>query len=368
MRAAVLEAYGRPLQIYDDVEIEPPGAGEVRVRVQHCGVCHSDLSVVEGVLPAPVPTILGHEAAGMVEEVGEGVSGLSPGDPVVLTACPPCGSCYWCQRGEFSICVNSLGLVTSTLPDGGTRLSRQGRVLYRGLGVGAFGELAIVQAAGAVKVPEGVPLDVACVVGCAVQTGVGAVINTAKVEPGATVLVTGLGGVGLSIVQGAVLAGASRVIVSDPVPERREAALRFGATDALDPTETEVISATRELTGGIGADYAFEAAGRSALIDLCLQATRSGGTTVIVGVPPMDDPLTISPVALFQTTEKKLLGSLLGSVHAARDIPRLIALWQAGRLDLNALVTARRPAHEVNEALDDLREKRGIRTVLSFSC
>lgn len=366
MRAAVLEAYGHPLRIYDDVEIEPPGAGEVRVRVRHCGVCHSDLSVADGVLPAPVPSILGHEAAGIVEEVGEGVTTVSPGDPVVLTACPPCGSCYWCQRGEFSICVNSLGLVTSTLPDGGTRLSRGGQVLYRGLGVGAFGELATVQEAAAVKIPEGVPLDVACVVGCAVQTGVGAVINTAKVEPGATVLVTGLGGVGLSIVQGAVLAGASRVVVSDLVAARREAALQFGATDALDPTDTDVVSAVRELTDGIGTDYAFEAAGRTALIEVCLQATRSGGTTVIVGVPPMDEPLTISPVALFQTMEKKLMGSLLGSVHAARDIPRLIALWQAGRLDLDALVTARRPVAEVNEALDDLREARGIRTVLSL--
>ncbi|WP_208029382.1 Zn-dependent alcohol dehydrogenase [Rhabdothermincola sediminis] len=366
MRAAVLEAYGQPLRIYDDVEIEPPAAGEVRVRVHHCGVCHSDLSVVDGLLPAPVPSILGHEAAGVVEEVGAGVRVVAPGDPVVLTACPPCGSCYWCQRGEFSICVNSSGLMTSTLPDGGTRLSRQGGLLYRGLGVGAFGELVTVQEAAAVRIPEGVPLDVACVIGCAVQTGVGAVINTAKVEPGATVLVTGLGGVGLSIVQGAVLAGAGRIVVSDPVAARREAARRFGATDELDPAQTDVVAAALELTGGIGADYAFEAAGKVALLETCLQATRAGGTTVIVGVPPIDEPLTISPVALFQTTEKKLVGSLLGSVHAARDIPRLVALWQAGRLDLDGLVTSRRPLAEVNEAVDDLRQARGIRTVLSL--
>ena len=366
MRAAVLETYGQPLTIVDDVDIEPPHAGEVQVRVEHCGVCHSDLSVVDGALPAPVPTVLGHEAAGVVEALGEGVTNLAPGDRVVLTPCPPCGQCYYCQRGEFSICVNSMGLLTSTLPDGGTRLTRGAQQLYRGLAVGAFGERVTVQEAAAVKVGDDVPLDVACVIGCAVQTGVGAVVNTARVEPGATVLVTGLGGVGLSIVQGAVVAGASRIIVSDPVEERRDAALRFGATDAVDPDADNLVGVTRELTGGTGADYAFEAAGKAALIDAGLQATRSGGMTVIVGVPPLAESLTISPIAIFQTTEKKLVGSLLGSVNARRDIPMLVALWQSGRLDLEGLVTQRRPLEQINDAMDDLREARGIRTVLSF--
>jgi S-(hydroxymethyl)glutathione dehydrogenase / alcohol dehydrogenase len=364
MRAAVLETYGQPLQIVDDVEIERPHAGEVQVRVRHCGVCHSDLSIVDGTLPAPIPTVLGHEAAGVVEAVGEGVTMVEPGDHVVLTPCPPCGVCYYCQRGEFSICVNSMGLMTSTLLDGGTRLSRNGSMLFRGLGLGAFGELATAQETAAVRIPADVPLDVACVIGCAVQTGVGAVINTAKVEPGATALVTGLGGVGLSIVQGAVLAGASRIIVSDPVADRREVALGFGATDALDPTTDDVVSAAQDLTDGIGVDYAFEAAGRASLLELAMFATRTGGTTVIVGVPPMDEPFNISPVALFATLEKKLLGSLLGSTNSLRDIPRLVALWQAGRLDLEGLITARRPLADINQALDDLRSTRGIRTVL----
>jgi Zn-dependent alcohol dehydrogenase len=366
MRAAVLEGYGQPLLVVDDVEIEPPHAGEVQVRVEHCGICHSDLSVVDGALPAPVPSVLGHEAAGVVERVGDDVTTLAPGDRVVLTPCPPCGQCYYCQRGEFSICVNSLGLMTSTLPDGGTRLSRHGEQLYRGLAVGAFGELVTVQEPAAIQVADDVPLDVVCVIGCAVQTGVGAVINTAEVEPGATVLVTGLGGVGLSIVQGAAVAGASRIIVSDPVADRRAAAVRFGATDAIDPTATDVASATHDLTGGIGADYAFEAAGRAALIDTGLQATRMGGTVVIVGVPPLGESMAINPIAMFQTFEKKLLGCLLGSVNARRDIPLLVALWQAGRLDLEGLVTARRPLDQVNEAMDDLRAARGIRTVLTF--
>ncbi len=366
MRAALLENYGQPLLVVDDVDIEAPHHDEVQIRIAHCGVCHSDLSVVDGAFPAPVPSVLGHEAAGVVESVGTSVTTLVPGDRVILTPCPPCGQCYYCQRGEFSICVNSLGLMTSTLPDGGTRLSRGGRLVFRGLAIGGFGELATVQETAAIKVPDDVPLDIACVIGCAVQTGVGAVINTAGVEPGATVLITGLGGVGLSIVQGAVVAGASRVIVSDPVEARRDAAVRFGATDAIDPTTTDVVSAVKDLTDGIGTDYAFEAAGQAPLIDVGLQATRSGGTTVVVGVPPLDQGLTISPIALFATLEKKLVGSLLGSVNARRDIPLLIALWQTGRLDLEGLITAQRPIDQVNEAFDDLRASRGIRTVLSF--
>ena len=366
MRAAVLEAYGQPLLVVDDVEIEEPHTGEIQVRVEHCGVCHSDLSVVDGALPAPIPSVLGHEAAGVVESIGPGVTMLAPGDHVVLTPCPPCGQCYYCQRGEFSICVNSLDLMTSTLADGGTRLSRGGKQLYRGLAVGGFGELVTVQETAAIKVPDDVPLDVVCVIGCAVQTGVGAVINTARVEPGATVLVTGLGGVGLSIVQGAAVAGASRIIVSDPVAERRDAALKFGATDALDPASDNVVDEVRARTDGIGADYAFEAAGRTSLIDAGLQATRSGGMTVVVGVPPMGESLTINPIAIFQSLEKKLVGSLLGSVNARRDIPLLVSLWQSGRLDLDSLITERRPIEQVNEAMDDLRASRGIRTVLSF--
>jgi S-(hydroxymethyl)glutathione dehydrogenase / alcohol dehydrogenase len=366
MRAAVLEEYGQPLQVVDDVEIEAPMAGEVQVRIRHCGVCHSDLSVVDGSLPAPIPTILGHEAAGIVEAVGAGVASVAPGDAVIVTPCPPCGDCYYCQRGEFSICVNSAGLITSTLPDGGTRLSRDGQQVFRGLAVGGFGELATVQEKAAIRIDDDIPLEVACVIGCAVQTGVGAVVNTASVEPGATVLVTGLGGVGLSIVQGAVLAGAGRIIASDPVGDRRRMAQRLGATDVLDPGSDDLQAAVRDLTGGIGVDYAFEAAGRAALIDAGIQATRAGGTTVVVGVPPLTEALTISPVALFQTFEKKLIGSLLGSVNARRDIPLLLSWWRAGRLDLEALVTSRRPLEEINEAFDDLRSFTGIRTVLDL--
>lgn len=365
MRAAVLEKAGKPLQIAADVEIEEPRPGQVRVRVEHCGVCHSDLSIADGTFPSPLPIVLGHEAAGVVDAVGPNVEGLQVGDRVVLTPCPPCGTCYWCVRGETSICVNAMAIMTNTFADGTTGLSRGGQVVYRGVGVGAFAEYVLTHTTGAVKVPADVPLNIACVIGCAVQTGVGAVLNTARVEEGATVLVMGLGGIGLSLVQGARIAGAARIIASDPVPARREAALRFGATDLLDPATDDVISRTKELTG-VGVDYAFDTAGRASLIHAGLEATRSGGTTVCVGAPAITDPVTIGMPALFTLTEKKLIGCALGSSNSLRDIPRLLALWRAGHLDLEGLITARRSIGEINEAMDDLKRSRGIRTVLSF--
>jgi S-(hydroxymethyl)glutathione dehydrogenase / alcohol dehydrogenase len=365
MRAALLEAPGKPLQIVDDVEIRAPGHGEVCVRVAHCGVCHSDLTVADGGFPVPLPVVLGHEAAGRVERVGPGVTGLAPGDAVVLTPVPPCGRCYWCVRGEASHCVDAAGLATATLPDGSTGLSRRGQVVYRGLNVAAFAERVLAPAHAAVKIPGDVPLDVACVIGCAVQTGVGAVLNTARVEEGATVLVLGCGGIGLSVVQGARLAGAARILASDPLPARREAARGLGATDLLDPEACDVIATAREMTG-VGVDYAFETAGRGRLVEACVAAARNGGTIVCVGAPPISESFTLAPAAAFTISGKRLLGCVLGGVHSLRDIPRLVALWQAGRLDLEALVTARRPLAEINQALDDLRLGHGIRSVMAL--
>lgn len=365
MRAAVLEAQGKPLVIRDDLEIADPRPGEVKIRIAHCGLCHSDLSIVDGAFPAPVPIVLGHEAAGVVEAVGDGVVSHAIGDPVVLTPCPPCGACYWCVRGEASLCEVALGIITHTFPDGSTGLSSRGAPVYRGLNVGAFAESVVTSANGAVKVPSDVPLDVACVIGCAVQTGVGAVLNTASVEAGATVLVLGLGGIGLAAVQGARIAGASRILVSDPVAARRECAKALGATDFVDPTRDDVVARAREIAP-VGVDYAFECAGRAALVETGIAAARNGGTIVCVGAPPLDESITISPAAAFTISEKKLLGCTLGSVNSLRDIPRLVALWQAGRLDLEALITARRPLEEINEAATELRESRGIRTVLDL--
>ncbi len=365
MRAALLHEAEKPLEWVDDIEIRDPRPGEVRVNVKHCGLCHSDLSIIEGVFPAPLPIILGHEASGVVDAIGSGVEGLSVGDRVVLTPCPPCGQCYWCVRDEHSICVNSNAIMSNTFPDGSTGLTRGGKVVYRGVGVGAFAEYVVTQATGAVRIPDDIPLNVACVVGCAVQTGVGAVLNTAQVEEGSTVLVMGLGGVGLSVVQGARLAGASRIIVSDPVAARRETAASFGATDLLDPNDTDVTSAVRDLTE-VGVDYAFEAAGVAALVNVGMQSTRNGGTIVMVGAPGITESVQITPAAVFTISQKKLLGCVLGSCNSLREIPRMLELHSRGRLDLSALITEYRPIAEINEAVEDLKASRGVRTVLDF--
>jgi Zn-dependent alcohol dehydrogenase len=365
MRAAVLEAAGQPLVVVDDVDVEAPGVGEVEVAVAHCGICHSDLSLIDGHMPPSTPLVLGHEAAGVVTAVGPGVTRLQEGDHVVLTPCPPCGNCYFCVRGEWSICLNSRSLMTSAHPDGGTRLSRGGEVVYRGLGVAAFAETVITEATGAVKIPDDVPLEVACVLGCAVQTGVGAVLNTAKVREGDSMLVMGLGGVGLSVVQGGRLASASTVIVSDPVAERRELALRLGATHALDPATDDVMSACLDLTEH-GVDFAFDAVGSNALIETGINATRVGGTTVLVGVAPLTEALSYPSATIFAAMAKNILGCLLGSANSLHEIPRLIDLWRAGRLDLEPLITGHRPLADINLALDDLRASVGVRTVIDL--
>jgi Zn-dependent alcohol dehydrogenase len=365
MRAAIVTEAAKPLELVSDLELRAPRAGEVQVRVHACGLCHSDVTVRN--MGGALPVVLGHEDAGVVEAVGAGVTRLAEGDKVVLTPCPPCGACYWCVRGEASHCERALGLMTATFPDGSTGLSRKGQTVYRGLNVAAFAESTVVHASGAVRVPADTPLDVACVIGCAVQTGVGAVLNTARVEEGATVLVMGLGGIGLSAVQGARLANAARIIVSDPVAQRRDTAKALGATDLLDPKADDVIAATRELTGGVGVDYAFETAGVAALVTTGLFATRNGGAIVCVGAPPVDQAITLAPASLFVVSGKRLLGCLLGSCNSLRDIPRLLGLWRAGRLDLESMITSRRPLAQINEAIDDLVASRGIRTVLSLA-
>jgi Zn-dependent alcohol dehydrogenase len=363
MRAAVLEAANQPFVIDDTVKIDDPGPGHVRVKVSHCGICHSDLTVTHSGMATPI--VLGHEAAGVVDAVGEGVTILAPGDAVVLTPIAPCGRCYFCVRGEAGLCRNNRDVLTNTFADGTTGLSRNGDKVYRGLGVGGFAEYVLTTETGAIRVPDDTPLDVVCVIGCAVQTGVGAVLNTAQVEPGATVLVLGLGGIGQSVVQGARVAGASRIIGSDPIAARREAALRLGATDVIDPGTDDVAAEARSITG-VGPDYAFECAGMTALAHVGIAATRPGGMTVLVGAPPADQAITIAPAVLFGIEEKQLKGCFLGSCNSLRDVPRMVDLWRAGQLDLEGLITHRRPLDEINEGFADVEAGRGIRTVLAM--
>ncbi len=365
MRAAVLESADKPIVIRDDVDLIEPRAGEIRLAVHFCGLCHSDYSFVNGSNMLPGPIVLGHEAAGVVDAIGPGVTSVAVGDRVVMTPIPACGRCYYCQRGEHTLCDNSISLMTSSLPDGVTGLSIGDEVVYRGCGLGALAEYAIAPANAAVKVADDVPLEVACVLGCAVQTGVGAALNTADVEAGATALVIGLGGIGIATIQGLRLAGASKIIAVDPVAERREAALTFGATDVLDPaTITDVAAESMALTDGIGVDYAFECAGKAALAVTGINATRRGGTTVCVGAPALEESILIENAVIFTAMEKKLCGCLLGSCQADHDISRMINLWKAGKLDLEGMITSRRPLEEVNEGFADMGAGKGIRTVI----
>jgi Zn-dependent alcohol dehydrogenase len=362
MRAALLEKPQSSLVIVDDITVADPAPGQVRVRVAYCGVCHSDLHVIDGAGGRGLPVVLGHEAGGIVETVGAGVTQVAPGDKVIMTLRPVCGRCYFCSRGQPTLCRGS-----GAGGGGGTSpLSRGSEVVHQGIGLGAFAEQVIASVNAVVKVPDDVALDTACLIGCAVQTGVGAAINTANVQPGDAVVVQGLGGVGISIVQGARLAGAAQIIAVDPVEERREASRHFGATAVIDPTTEDVAARVRELTG-IGADAAFDAVGVGALIETGVAATRPGGTTVCVGVPRPDDSITIRPAVAFALGEKKITGCFLGTSNPHREFPRLLSLWKAGKLDLDAMVTARRPLDEINEAFDDMRAGRGIRTVLEIA-
>jgi len=369
MRAALLEEVGESLSlnVYDDIVIAAPRANEVCVKVAYCGVCHSDLNLLNGSFPFYGPTVPGHEASGVVEAVGENVKHLKVGDRVVITSAPPCGECYFCQRKEFSLCQQATGSQLFALPDGQFAFSRNDQPLYQGFGIGAFAERIVVPDNAAIKIDEDVPLELACLLGCALQTGAGAVLNTASVEAGASVLIMGLGGVGLAAVQAACIAGAEKIIVSDPITERRETALALGATHALNPAEDKIRKHCFQMTNNIGMDYVFETAGKAALIEQAVDCIRPGGTAVIVGAPSLDEGITISPVTLFGSLEKKLCGCMLGSCNSPVDIPRFIQYWREGQLDLQAMVSTIRPLEEINQAFDDLVQGKGVRTAIALS-
>ncbi|SNT28266.1 alcohol dehydrogenase/S-(hydroxymethyl)glutathione dehydrogenase / alcohol dehydrogenase [Asanoa hainanensis] len=364
MLAAIMTSVDAPL-IVDEVELEEPRAGEVLVDIAHCGVCHSDLHYLDGSLRTGLPVILGHEAAGVVAAVGPDVADLRPGDKVVLTMAPSCGRCYWCANGERTLCQRFAGLVGGAYPDGSTRLSWQGAPVRRGLVLAAFAQRTVVPVEAAVRIPDDMPTEIAAVIGCAVQTGVGAVLNTARVPIGASVVVSGLGAVGLSIVQAAVIAGATTILAADMNAARRAEALRLGATHVADPVSEPIDKLARSLTAGRGADFAFDAVGRGAVVETLLKATRNGGTTVMVGIPSTSDTVNVRAL-VHAFYEKKLVGCYLGSANPHRDFPRILDLWRAGRLDLAGLVTGRRPLADVNLALDDLRQGAGVRTVLEM--
>jgi Zn-dependent alcohol dehydrogenase len=361
MRAAVFTEPGRALDIVEGIEIDDPRPGEVLVRIRHCGVCHSDLSIIDGGLPYPVPAILGHEASGTIAALGSGVTGLAEDDRVVLSMRPPCGHCYWCVRNEPVLCAATAGPPGSGEP----RAWHAGKPITRGFRLGAFAEYALVEASGVARVPDAVPLDAAAVVGCAIQTGIGSVTNVARTEPGATAAVIGLGGVGLAVIQGLMLSGAATIIGIDPVTERRNRAIGLGATLAFDSADADLAQHVLAATGRIGCDYVFDTVSSTLTTRLASGMARAGGKVVLIGVTGEAQPLGLSSMDLVMR-QKSVVGSFLGNCHSQRDLPKYLTLCSAGRLDLKALVTAVRPLSEINIALADLRAGKGVRTVLSM--
>ena len=366
VRAAVLYEAKREI-VVEEVDLQRPKQGEVLVRLAAAGVCHSDLHVLNGDLPAPLPVVMGHEGAGVVEEIGPGVTATSPGDHVVLVWRPACGTCYFCQKGRPALCDFGTRMRWSgTLADGTSRLSAGGKELRHFGCVSTFAEYTVVPEQGVVPIRKDVPLDVAAVVGCAVMTGVGAVVNTARIEPGASVLVVGCGGVGLNVVQGAALAGAEKVIAVDVLPSKLALARAFGATHTLNAREVAALpDAVRELTEGRGADYAFEVIGNPRTQLTCLDAVRRGGEAVLVGVAPLDAELAISPARLV-LEEKRLTSTMYGSCRPHYDAPRLLNLYTAGKLRLEELISRRIDLGEVNKAFDLLRGGDVARQVITF--
>lgn len=371
MKAAILREMGRsrpyansrPLTV-EEVTLDPPGPGELLIKIKATGLCHSDLSVVNGDRPRPTPMVLGHESAGEVLECGAGVDDLKPGDQVVLAFIPSCGSCIPCMEGRPALCEpGARSNVAGTLLSGARRLRLGQTPLYHHIGVSGYAEYAVVSRRSAIKVDSSLPAHEAALFGCAVLTGVGAVVNTAKVPAGSSVAIVGLGGVGLSALLGANLVGAAEVIAVDSKPEKLEIATRLGATRTVKagPNAAQEI---RDLTNG-GVDYAFEGASSVAALQLAYEITKRGGTTVTASLPHPDHRLSIPAVQL-TAEERTLKGSYFGSCVPARDVPRFIGLYQRGKLPINKLLSEIVRLDQLNEAFDRLAEAKTIRQVMTI--
>lgn len=366
MRAVVLESADAPPRVME-VGVDPPKAGEVRVRVAAAGVCHSDLHVRKLEWDVPLPLVMGHEGAGIVTEVGPGVTSLSEGDHVILCWQPACRRCRHCLAGRPSQCELVAELVgpKGVLYDGTPRFHVDGKDAHHYIGVSSFAEETIVPETGAIPVREDIPLDRAALLGCCVPTGVGSVLWTARMPPGATAVVIGCGAVGLSAVQGAVLGAASRIVAVDLLAHKLETALRFGATDVVDASAVDPVEAVREITGG-GADYVFDCIGLVATGEQAIGMLAIGGTAVIVGLAPTGAMARFEPRALAEA-EQRIVGSNYGSVRPAIDFAFLADLYSGGRLRIDELISAHRPLEEIEEAFDDMMAGRVIRTILDPS-
>ena len=372
IKAAVLNAMGvappytesKPLSV-EEVDLEGPGHGEVLVRIGAAGLCHSDLSVINGDRPRPMPMVLGHEAAGVVEELGPGVDDLKKGDHVVLVFVPSCGHCLLCAQGRPALCEPAAAAnVAGTLLSGARRLRRNGAAINHLLGCSSFAEYATVSRRSLIKIDPDLPLQEAALFGCAVLTGVGAVLNTAKVSPGSTVAVVGLGGVGFASLLGASLAGARQIVAVDVLPDKLTMAKRLGASDTFNAAEADCIEQVRAATQG-GVDFAFEMAGSVKALELAYKITRRGGTTVTAGLPPPTHTLPV-PVVNLVAEERTLKGSYVGGCVPVRDLPRYVALYRQGRLPVDKLMTGRLNLGDINAGFDRLREGKAVRQVVEF--
>jgi S-(hydroxymethyl)glutathione dehydrogenase/alcohol dehydrogenase len=359
MRAVVfLEPGKEEVMVRDDVEVAGPGAGQVRVKIHAAGVCHSDLSATNGTIPQPAPAVLGHEASGEIVAVGEGVKSVRAGDHVVVAWTPPCGHCRACLRGQPHLCTTIFFQVAGAMP-----FSMGGTPAFGFAGTGTMVEETVLPEEAVVKIDDDVPFDVAALIGCGVTTGVGAVLNTAKVEPGSSVVVIGCGGVGIAAIQGAKIAGAAEVVAVDTVDSKLEDAKRFGATHATKPEGLD--SLNMQLNEGDGFDYAFECIGLPQTIRQAYDIVHRGGTAVVVGAGRAEQFIELNAFELF-FMEKTLKGSYYGSADVRVEFNRLIRLWRAGRLDLEGMITRKMDLSRAQEAFDAMKKGEVIRQVLTF--
>jgi S-(hydroxymethyl)glutathione dehydrogenase/alcohol dehydrogenase len=365
--AAILYAHHEPIRV-EEVELDAPKANEVQVKLSAAGVCHSDYHLVSGELPGYLPMALGHEGAGIVEEVGPGVTSVKKGDHVVLSFIPSCGKCYYCTRGHTNLCNMGASILMGPQLDGTFRMhNAKGQDVGQMCVISTFSERTVVNEMSVVKVEDHYPLDKAVLVGCDVPTGVGAVIHRAKVEPGSTVMVIGCGGIGMNAVQGAAIAGARMVIAVDTVDFKLEKAKVFGATHTINPKKEDVVQKVKDLTYGIGVDYAFEAIATPATIGQAYACTGKNGTVVVIGLTPATaESIPVPPLdlVLFQKT---LMGTLYGDSQPRTDIPNLLAMYQVGKLKLDELITKRYTLNHINEAYADMLAGKNIRGVITFA-
>lgn len=364
-QAAVLFEVGKRLEICD-VDVQAPRAGEVLIRMAAGGVCHSDLHVMTGHLMAALPAILGHEGSGVVAEVGPGVTSVKAGDHVLPLWRLSCGTCEYCSDGRPALCNAGMQVrMTGRLLDGSTRFSLGGREIKHFAGVSTFSEYSVVPEGAVLKIPDDLPLDRAALLGCAVITGVGAVINCAKVKPGSSVVVFGAGGVGLNAIQGAAIAGAEKIIAVDLLPAKLAFARQFGATHTVDAAHSDPVAEVRGLTGGRGVDYAFEVIGLPKTMRQAYDCLAKRGMAVVVGVTPMATEISV-PVMSLVFEERVLTGSVYGSSRPRLDIPKLIDLYRAGKLKLDELLTRTYPFKEINDAYAALERGEVARSVVTF--